>query len=165
MVFPIHEYIHGGSPFRCSITGGYVYRGCAIPSLDGTYFFADYCSNQIWSFDAPSVGNFTDRTAELAPGGGLSITSITSFGEDQRGEIYICDQGGEVFKIIPVTPTIKPADVNCDGTVDVSDLLDVLAAWGPCDGCKEDFRGGLLDEGGDHIVAISELLDVLAQWD
>lgn len=50
LTLPIYEYSHGGSPFRCSITGGYVYRGCAIPSLHGHYFFADYCADQIWSF-------------------------------------------------------------------------------------------------------------------
>jgi hypothetical protein len=91
----------------CTVIGGYVYRGCAIPWLRGTYFFADYCGNQIWSF--PGTGatqtSVTDRTAELAPGGGLSISSITSFGEDAQGELYICDMGGgEVFKIIPQTP-------------------------------------------------------------
>ena len=98
---PIHEFSHGGTPFRCSITGGEVYRGCAIPDLAGTYFFADYCSAQIWSFRY--TGGFviaTDRTAELAPGGGMSISGISSFGLDAFGEIYICDIGGEVYKII-----------------------------------------------------------------
>jgi len=102
LVDPIHEYSH---PFSSgSITGGYVYRGCAIPELNGTYFFADYASiNQIWSFryagaPRPPVRN---RTAELAPGGGLSINSVSSFGEDAAGELYICDlSGGEVFKIV-----------------------------------------------------------------
>jgi hypothetical protein len=47
LVFPIWTYSHSGG--NCSITGGEVYRGCAIPELDGTYFYADYCSGQIWS--------------------------------------------------------------------------------------------------------------------
>ncbi|MCO6439424.1 MAG: PQQ-dependent sugar dehydrogenase [Phycisphaerae bacterium] len=98
---PIYEYSHGGSPFRCSITGGEVYRGCAVTDLWGTYFFADYCSNQIWSFrNGPAVADFMERTAELAPASG-SITSIVSFGRDAFGEIYICEQGGEVYKIVP----------------------------------------------------------------
>ncbi len=108
--FPAHEYSHGG--VRCSITGGYVYRGCAIPDLDGTYFFADYCSNQIWRgrFQGGVLVGVVDATADLAPGGGLSINNITSFGEDARGEIYICDQGGEVFKIVPQAP-VQEADM------------------------------------------------------
>jgi glucose/arabinose dehydrogenase len=99
---PIHEYAHGGSPFRCSLTGGEVYRGCAVPDLAGTYFFADFCSAQIWSFrvDAGAVANFLERTGELAVGG-FSIDDVTSFGRDARGELYIVDRGGEIFRIIP----------------------------------------------------------------
>ncbi len=103
-VLPIHEYEHGGVPFNCSITGGEVYRGCAVPSLGGTYFFADFCSNRIWSLRQVD-GAFVvdDRTADLAPGSGLSISTISSFGRDAAGEVYICDYGdGEVFKIVPV---------------------------------------------------------------
>ncbi len=99
---PIYEYTHAGG--ACSVTGGYVYRGCAIPAMTGQYFFADYCSSQISTFEvvggAP-VG-VTNRTADLAPGGGQSIISITSFGQDRQGELYIIDQnGGEIFKILP----------------------------------------------------------------
>ncbi len=102
LVFPFWEYQHGGSPFRCSITGGYVYRGTAIPSLDGTYFFAEYCSNQIWSlkYDGNAVSEYTERTSELAPNTG-AIQNISSFGEDFYGEIYICDINGEIYKIVP----------------------------------------------------------------
>jgi hypothetical protein len=99
---PIHEYTHSQG---CSVTGGYVYRGCAIPDLRGTYFFADYCSHTIWSFRYAG-GSLTDlrvRTAELAPGGGLTIDFITSFGVDARGELYIIG-GGEVFRVLPRAP-------------------------------------------------------------
>ncbi len=104
---PIHEYPHGGSPPGCSITGGEVYRGCAIPGLAGAYFFADYCSNQIWSLRYDGVtARVVDRTAELAPAAPFSIASISSFGRDAFGEIYICDRsGGEVFKIVPAGGT------------------------------------------------------------
>lgn len=99
---PIHEYSHGGSPFRCSITGGEVYRGCAIPDLQGTYFFADFCSNQIWSFAFTGAAPVAEeRTTELDPVG-FSIGGVTSFGLDAFGEMYICDSNdGEVFKIVP----------------------------------------------------------------
>ena len=104
LVTPVYEYGHGGEPFRCSISGGEVYRGCAIPDLSGTYFFADFCSNQIWSLrlDGMKVVDLRDRTVELAPGGGLQVLNIASFGRDAFGELYICDlSGGEVFKIVP----------------------------------------------------------------
>jgi glucose/arabinose dehydrogenase len=114
---PIAEYARGGSPFRCSITGGEVYRGCAVPDLHGTYFYADFCSDQIWSFEvqAGAVTNAQERTAELDPPGLLSIDDITSFGLDAQGEIYITDRGGDVFKIVPdgpaaACPTSVPAN-------------------------------------------------------
>lgn len=104
-VMPIHEYGHQEDPFGCSVTGGYVYRG-AIANLPGTYFFADFCTSQIWSFRYVNnqVTEFTDRTAELAPGGGLLITGIAGFGEDGFGELYIVDRDeattGEVYKVV-----------------------------------------------------------------
>jgi hypothetical protein len=158
---PIYEYTHGGSPFRCSITGGYVYRGCDIPTLRGHYFFADYCSDQIWTFtysEGGGVQDFADRTSELDPAGALNILSITSFGEDAKGELYICDQdGGEVFKIVPVTPTIAEYDLNCDGTVGSDDLFLLLGDWGPCDGCLGDING-------DGAIDNDDLFGLLGSW-
>ncbi len=103
---PISTFSHALG--RCSITGGYVYRGPAVADWHGTYFFADYCGNQIYTinFNGANIPAVTERTAMLAPGGGLFINSITSFGEDNAGEMYIVDQGGEIFKII----------VNCSGS-------------------------------------------------
>ncbi|MCL4222028.1 MAG: PQQ-dependent sugar dehydrogenase [Phycisphaerales bacterium] len=126
-VFPIHVYSHANG---CSITGGYVYRGCKMPENHGAYFFADYCSNTIWSlrYNGIVAMDLVNRTSELAPGGGLSITSITSFGEDADGEIYICDQnGGEVFKIVPNGPTI--ANWNGDNALDFFDVQGFLAEF------------------------------------
>jgi glucose/arabinose dehydrogenase len=101
-VMPVLEYSHDDG---CSVTGGYVYRGCAMPDLRGTYFYGDYCSWFIRTFKGVVGGraqNRADRTADLAPGGGLSIDSISSFGEDARGELYITDlNGGEVYRIVP----------------------------------------------------------------
>ncbi len=98
---PVLEYDHGQG---CSITGGYVYRGCALPDLRGTYFYSDYCTAFVRTFKGVSGGdaqNLADRTADVDPPGGLTIDSVTSFGEDARGELYVVDQGGEVFKIVP----------------------------------------------------------------
>jgi glucose/arabinose dehydrogenase len=141
LTLPVWDYSSASN--HCSVTGGYVYRGCAIPELQGHYLFADYCSAMIWSVKYSGSGPITpsqivDRTAQLAPGGGLSIASITSFGEDAYGEIYICDQGGEVFKIVPVTPT---PDCNANGKVDACDILDATSpdanANGVPDECEE----------------------------
>ncbi len=121
MVFPIHEYTHGGSPFRCSITGGYVYRGAQIWDLAGTYFFADYCSNQIWTFRYVdgSVTDFRDRTSELDPPS-YSINDIVSFGEDAAGNLYIVDHGGEIFRVVPNGPVV--GDLNGDGQINAFDI-------------------------------------------
>jgi glucose/arabinose dehydrogenase len=119
--FPIHTYTHSQG---CSITGGVVYRGCAIPTLQGTYFFADYCANTIWSlrYNGSTVSEFTNRTAALDPPGALSIASVTSFGEDAYGEMYICDStGGEVFKMIP--PAVNAPDCDANGVRDTCQIL------------------------------------------
>jgi hypothetical protein len=82
-----------------------VYRGCAIPELLGTYFYADFCTGEIWSFRYNgAVTELQERTADFDPPD-LNINSISSFGKDAAGELYLCDlNGGEVFKIIPGTP-------------------------------------------------------------
>ncbi len=118
---PIHEYSSAGG-LNCAVTGGYAYAGCRMPGLRGTYFYADFCSASIASF-VVAVGGATShalRTAELAPGGGLTIRDITSFGEDPRGEIYIIDRGsailatGEVYKIVPILPNLEVSGGGAD---------------------------------------------------
>jgi hypothetical protein len=96
---PIAEYTHQDG---ISVTGGYVYRGSAIPGLQGTYFYGDYGSAKMWSFryDGANRTAFTERTGELRPSGGLAIDSISSFGEDAAGNMYIVDYAGEVFRIV-----------------------------------------------------------------
>lgn len=99
---PIHEYRHKQFPFPCSITGGEVYRGCAMPQLRGAYFFADFCSRQIWTLRHDgAVATVQERTQEFLDAG-LSIPLISSFGRDADGEIYICALGGDLYKIVPV---------------------------------------------------------------
>lgn len=101
--FPAYVYSH--TLGRCSVTAGYVYRGCRIPDLQGTFFFGDYCGAQIYSgtFVGGSLVGIADRTVELDPAGALAIGSISSFGEDAFGELYVCDLGGEVYRIDPRT--------------------------------------------------------------
>ena len=82
---PIHEY---GRESGCSVTGGYVYRGRAIPALVGTYLFSDYCTGTLWG-----LTRGTDGTAEVAVLA-ESRRRVSSFGEDEAGEVYLCDHGG-----------------------------------------------------------------------
>jgi glucose/arabinose dehydrogenase len=134
LIDPIHEYSHGGG--NCSITGGYVYRGCAISGLQGNYFFADFCSNKIWSFQYDGVNktNFQDRTASLDPSGPQSINDITSFGEDAGGELYIVDRGGEIFKILPDAPSsFEDLGFGKSGTGNVVPILEVCGQTGSGD--------------------------------
>ena len=104
---PIHQYVNGTD---CSITGGEVYRGSAIPSLQGAYFFADVCSNRIWSFEWNGVTtmNLTERTTELAPADGSVIEAIVAIAPDGVGELHFVNLiTGEIWKLIecpaPVT--------------------------------------------------------------
>ncbi len=126
MVFPIHTYNHSGG--NCSITGGEVYRGCAIPELDGTYFFADFCSNRVWSmkYDGANVTDFTDRTSELGAG-----SAISSFGTDAYGEIYICNISGQVRKIVRTDGPIEDCDEN-----GIEDACQIAAGNPPACGCN-----------------------------
>jgi len=103
---PIHEYDHARDGFSCAIAGGYVYRGCRMSDLHGTYFYADFCSANIRSFrtDAtcPLVTQEINRTADLDPPGPQEVSNIPGFGEDARGELYVIDRtNGEVFKVLP----------------------------------------------------------------
>jgi len=113
---PIRTYDHSTGGFSCSAVGGYVYRGCRMSDLHGTYFYADYCSNSIRTFrvnaDCETSAGDLERATDLAPGGGLFISQITSFGEDERGELYVIDRAGEVFKILPTLGIMEVSGQN-----------------------------------------------------
>jgi uncharacterized repeat protein (TIGR03806 family) len=85
---PVWEYGHGAGQ---SISGGYVYRGNAMPALRGQYIYADFISGTVWALDS---GNFTNQV--LINSGG----SISSFGEDENGELYAVDYNGSVARIV-----------------------------------------------------------------
>jgi len=97
LTLPVLVYDHGDG---CSISGGHVYRGEAIPAIRGHYFFSDYCSGFVRSFRFDGSGA-TDgrRWTELEPTGG--DRQVTSFGEDAAGELYLTTAGGGVYKIVP----------------------------------------------------------------
>lgn len=97
-------YVYGRTTGR-SITGGYVYRGCAIPDLRGQYFYADYITERIWTIKRNSGTSIVvkQRTSELKWSG-----RVSSFGIDGCGEIYICRYSssgpGSVYKIVADAP-------------------------------------------------------------
>jgi len=100
---PIHEYSHSHTSPICAVIGGYVYRGQALPEIDGHYFFADYCGNMVWGFRVfqGEKKGFREWTKDFSPSiDGFAITAIQSFGEDGNGEVYIVTASG-VFKIVP----------------------------------------------------------------
>lgn len=106
---PVYDYPHG--PLGLCVIGGCVYRGSAIPSLQGSYFFGDYGSGRIWSFryhGAPvQPADLQERTAELNPAGTRPISQLSAFAEDASGELYLCDLDGEIYKIVPAQPPLS----------------------------------------------------------
>jgi glucose/arabinose dehydrogenase len=97
---PVLEYDHGGG--RCSITGGYVYRGLSIPDLYGMYVYGDYCSGQIWEASSQS-GTWSST---LLP---IQISQLQTFGQDSIGELYVGTGNGTLAIVqpaVPATPVI-----------------------------------------------------------
>jgi glucose/arabinose dehydrogenase len=92
LALPLLEYDHSQG---CSITGGYVYRGAQFPDLWGAYLFGDYCSGRIWGVAAQPGGE--PLVVELAQ----ADIRLSSFGEDEGGELYILDMArGELFTLV-----------------------------------------------------------------
>ena len=93
LVLPVAEYDHSQG---CAIVGGFVGRNPAEPQLYGGYLFGDLCSGNIWALDAAEDG---PQTARLVLGSG---TTISSFGEDEAGRLYLTDLGsGALLRIVP----------------------------------------------------------------
>jgi len=153
---PVGMYSHGvpGAQARafatisgtCSITGGYVSRGCRVPELYGAYLFTDYCSGRIWSttLNGSMLANEpADLSAVIYAGSAVSIPplpaiarpsqALVSFGEDSYGEVYVIDQpGARIFKIVRSTAGSvinSNCDINFDGGKTVQDIFDFLAAY------------------------------------
>jgi glucose/arabinose dehydrogenase len=92
---PVYEYDTRG-PEGCSVTGGYVYRGEAIPELTGAYLYADVCNGTIRGLLVDADGAVVEQ-AELGIDGG----SVVSFAEDADGELYVFDLDGRILRIDP----------------------------------------------------------------
>jgi glucose/arabinose dehydrogenase len=90
LTWPVSQYGHS---VGYSVTGGYVYRGAAIPSLRGFYVFADF-SGRVWAMRGPSANRYALRGADGR------LTEVSSFGQDALGELYVVSLGGSVYKIV-----------------------------------------------------------------
>jgi glucose/arabinose dehydrogenase len=119
---PIAEYGHTGG--RCSVTGGYVYRGDADTMPPGTYVFADYCTGEIFVLDG-GVPTVVRNTGMLIP----------SFGEDEAGELYVVNHEGSVHRIVadggpgPTPTPCEPPDGPVSGALhSLAPALDPVAA-------------------------------------
>lgn len=89
-IFPVVDYDHS---LGCSVTGGYVYRGASYPAMQGIYFYGDFCSRRIWGlqFDAGAWQSTQLTTA---------VSSISTFGEDQAGELYVAGYwDGTIYRV------------------------------------------------------------------
>jgi len=88
-IFPIFDYDHTSG--RCSITGGYVYEGSLSTFPTGTYIYGDYCSGEIFAWDGSTQTVLLDTTL-----------SISSFGEDEQGELYVVNLSGSISRIASI---------------------------------------------------------------
>ncbi|MFK7758895.1 MAG: PQQ-dependent sugar dehydrogenase [Phycisphaerales bacterium] len=155
---PVHDYTRAGG--NCSVTGGYVYRGCELgEEFQGLYFFGDYCGGNVWTLDA---ANGYSRTTQFNFGFGLS-----SFGEDESGELYIADLfGGTVFRIVnndapdlnedgvpDACESACAADLTGEGDLNFLDVSAFLTAFGVQDAAA-DFTG----EGDFNFLDVSAFL-------
>jgi glucose/arabinose dehydrogenase len=92
---PYFEYDHGNG--SCAVVGGFVYRGQAIPALQGRYLFGDNCLSTIGILDTPELGGAGQQADDL----GVEVDRLASFGQDANGELYILSLTGGVFRIDP----------------------------------------------------------------
>lgn len=86
---PVLEYDHDP---HCAITGGYVYRGSALPQLRGDYVFGDFCSGVLWAASRQGT-SFTVRTLNA------TLTNVITFGQDKNGELYLASLDGGLYRL------------------------------------------------------------------
>ena len=112
---PIYEYPNNANYIKtliglkqanrdgCSVTGGYVYRGDKMPEMYGRYIFGDYCTGKVWSFSNINglIQNFKDHTADITKSMGEKSFYLSSFGEDYKGELFLINYNGSLYRIIP----------------------------------------------------------------
>ena len=93
LIRPVAEYPNADG---CAVTGGYVYRGTAFPTLVGAYFYADYCNGRIFALDAARATRQAVSERRVLD----TEISISSFGEDEAGELYVVGLGGTIHRLL-----------------------------------------------------------------
>jgi glucose/arabinose dehydrogenase len=128
--FPLHEYLSDENTNGCSVTGGYVYRGDKYPSLYGKYIYCDYCSGKFWILNRINDSSYTNVLAY-----DYANNSVTTFGEDNNGNLYFADAvTSSIYKIADTCQfsfKVVTNDPSCFGGSDGSaktDLNNVLGA-------------------------------------
>lgn len=135
MTFPVAVYDHSGG--KCSITGGYVYRGSQYPALQGKYFFADYCSTQI---------GFMNPDNSIVWGPASSGNNFSTFGQNSQKELFVAAvNSGKIFKIttgslatdeasnitsISIHPNPASEKVFIEGLPDMNNTIDLISTEG-----------------------------------
>lgn len=105
---PVAEYNYGGTPFKCSITGGYRYRGTQQTGLQGLFFFADFCSDEIGYVEEVSTNNFNLTFIDAFSPGGFS-----AFGEDVNGELFVCGLfNGGIYRIVEANLSVEESAIG-----------------------------------------------------
>ncbi len=121
LIDPVWQY---GRDEGQSVTGGYVYRGAAMPGLDGQYLYGDFASGRLWALD---TGNGSNR---LLLDSGLNISS---FSEDAQGELYVVDYGGGLYRIDAASGNASTAPA----TLSATGLFSTLSPLQPISGLVE----------------------------
>lgn len=128
--WPVYDYSHGSG--RCSVSGGYVYRGSPNSTFFGQYVFADWCQTNGFSTLAFDGNDWVVTSHTLVPPAGHTVNNPGAFGQDAVGDLYLVDThytDGELYKLTlrPATCIAGNEDVNGDGQVDVVDVQLVAA--------------------------------------
>lgn len=174
---PVFVYDHGsGITQGFSITGGFVYRGTAIPGWRGRYFFADYVNPRIWSArldrtqNPPVWYSFQDHTTHFSTTGGSpspNPSNIASFAEDNNNELYLVQLNGRVRRIVPsaLSLGLSKADVasiggnpDPDGQLTLDDILTFINAYNDGDLVPADVTNIGSDGPPDNILTLDDIL-------
>lgn len=134
---PIFQYNNVGSP-RCSVTGGYVYRGSRGSLPGGAYIYGDYCTGEIFIWNNQQQALLLDTTR-----------NISSFGEDENGELFVVGLGGTVERIVRID---APSDFDGDGRTDISVFRPSEGVWYILNSFNNSFRALQFGQNGDYPV-------------
>jgi glucose/arabinose dehydrogenase/plastocyanin len=162
LVDPVAEYDHNEG---IAIVGGFVYRGAKIPALAGRYVFGDFAvtfSNDGRLFYLDGANTINELQLVGQPELGLSLLG---FGQDADGELYVlANSTGTPFGTTGVVLRIRalPGDLDADGDVDLSDLAELLGAYGTCAG--DPGFNPAADFNDDGCVSLADLAALLGNY-